>query len=157
LRCVCFSAYFGEMKLRPRGALRSAGIQDMNDSVKGFAHAASAGVIVRFNDPDEFISELAKGPATLDSILRVTVQYKATQMTPAIQHISVIAGALRKYDGVLQLIELTRYCGDYWGREFERRALDKADEVMKQLERRAPVFGLTIRAGAYELNGKESS
>lgn len=60
------------------------------------------GVTVRFNDVDEFIAELAKGPATIDSALRVTVEYRPTQMSPAIQHISVVAGALRKCDGVLQ-------------------------------------------------------
>jgi len=100
---------------------------------------------VRFNDAEEFAAELSREKPN-DNILRLTKQYQQSKDSPHIHYVSVLGSFVR--DG--QIIKMTTYCGDYWGKGTDRSAVDRADKVMMELEQVARELGVEVRAGVYE-------
>jgi hypothetical protein len=104
---------------------------------------------IRFSVPEEFLVEL-ESKGLVEPIVRVTKQFEDSKMSPNIQHVFILATALRVVGEVAQIIELKRYCGDYWGKEFEQKTLDRAQEIQDEIEKRAKALMLEVRAGVYE-------
>jgi hypothetical protein len=107
-------------------------------------------VKVRFTDPDEFIEEYrARGCAQL---VRLTKRYSTMKQMPTIRHVSVVAGFTRlTYDQCVEIVELERYVGDYWGADFDRKALTAADELADKIEKGVKEAGGRIAAGCFVL------
>ncbi len=105
---------------------------------------------IRFSVPEEFLIEL-EAKQNLEPVVRVTKRFQDSSVSPNIQHVFVLASALRVVGEVLQIIELKRYCGEYWGKNFDRKnALNQADEIQDEIEKRAKALGLEVRGGVYE-------
>jgi hypothetical protein len=101
-------------------------------------------ITVRFNDPEEFAAELAREKPS-NGLLRLTQQFERSKMSPYIAYVSVLGSFLR--DG--EIVSLRRYCGDHW-QNGDRKALDRAQDVMRDLEDVAKRLGIEVRAGVYE-------
>jgi hypothetical protein len=114
-------------------------------------------VIVHFNSVDEFLKELGHlRPADLpEKLVRVSGSYRSATFSPTVKHVSVIATVLKVVANVPCIIRLDRYCGDYWGEHFERKALDQSNKITKRIEKEAKQLGYEIRHGVYEEENKE--
>ena len=66
---------------------------------------------VKFSAPDDFLEELAKDKEKVDrGIVRLVYSFTPTNISPNIQHLSVVATALVAG----QVYRLETYCGDLW-------------------------------------------
>jgi hypothetical protein len=106
-------------------------------------------IIVRFNDPEEFAAELTRGKPK-NGILRVMKEFKYSGRANT-RHISVLSSFIRYDDpaGNGEIIKLDNYCGEYWPNG-DRKALDRAEDAIRDLEDAAKRLGIEVRAGVYE-------
>lgn len=108
-------------------------------------------MLVRFNEPSEFISELGKDVELVDRrLVRITGLYR--QVMGAVRDYSVVATAKVGPD----LYRLEKYVGQLWGlkAEADKEVLRKGEEVKDQLDLACVELGLAVRAGLLE-NAKE--
>lgn len=104
---------------------------------------------VLFNRVNEFCMELKKDSPKIDrSIVRATVRYKISTISPNIQH--VFAMATYSVEG--QVVELDHYCGDIWGINdtADQKVLDIAKAHLLKVEDTVKTFGCEIRSGHLE-------
>jgi hypothetical protein len=104
---------------------------------------------VRFNDAKEFTEELHRSVPNVESMVRVTKEFRPSEMTPTIQHVSVLATYFRLTGNVLQITELRKFCGEVWYGQDEK-ALDYANGLVTDLTNTAKSIGLEVGAGVYE-------
>lgn len=111
---------------------------------------------VKFNSVDEFLDELRKDGAT-DSIsrkiIRATAQYTPNNMTSMIRLVSLVA-TYRRDD---EVIELRRFCGDYWVNmesEGNKATGEKYETALAKIEEFCNKHNLDLRAGIYERMGE---
>ena len=85
---------------------------------------------VKFNDPEDFLAELAKDKEKVDrGIVRLVYSFTPTKVSPNIQHLSVVATALVG----TQVYRLETYCGDLWrieGQGTDRESYEEACAVV---------------------------
>lgn len=108
---------------------------------------------VQFNSVEEFLTELRQKTPNVEPIVRLTQQFENSGTLP-LTHVSVIATYLRDTGGLVQLVRLRRYCGDYMVGDRDSKAEKKAHEAMEKIEACARNLGLEIRAGIYTTNEK---
>jgi len=102
---------------------------------------------VKFNQPEEYLDEMSKDPPP-DKIVRSTVIYRGSRLTPNIKHVSVLATYLSKRN---QIILLEHYCGDVWvGQDVNQKTQQKINEVQDKIDRCAQELGLEVRDGTLE-------
>jgi hypothetical protein len=103
---------------------------------------------VRFNSIQEFTAELRADPP---KVLRLTKSFAQTDHAP-LQHVSVIATYVNTGG---QIVRLDRHIGQMFGgrmpeTEIDRKVMDRADKVIRELETFAQEFKIEVRAGVYE-------
>jgi len=106
---------------------------------------------VRFNDPEEFLCELAMNPPNLEQLVRATKLFEQTNQFP-IRHLSVIATYMLLRGSGLFRVSLRRYCGQIWEHspDENQKIYDKADEILRRIDEAAAKLHLETRAGIYE-------
>ncbi len=111
--------------------------------------------IVNFNDAGKFLDELAARPPDVERVVRVTQVLRSTAHPP-LHHLLVVAGYLRRTNGVLQLVELNTFCGQVWpggpthpGDDVAARAQD----LVKRVEVGVRERGCGPAPGVYRLPG----
>ncbi len=105
-------------------------------------------MLVKFNDPGEFVEELKKDVELVDRrLVRITGLYRQV-MGPAVRDYSVVATARVGSD----LYRLEKYIGQLWGlkAEDDKLVLRKGEEVKDQLDLACVELGLSVRAGLLE-------
>jgi hypothetical protein len=105
-------------------------------------------IVVRFNDPEEYLAELGHDCERIDrGIVRLTQSVNPIAQPP-IRHLSVVATA-RVGDTV---VRLECFCGELWGKEFPQDAetVASAKAVMKRIEEACQALELEVRAGIFE-------
>lgn len=116
-----------------------------------------SGIKVVFNNPAEFMEELAKDRDYLkvkERIVRVTARYCATKTMP-IQRLEVVA-TYRKDDII---VELVRDCGDIFvvregpADEESKRVSDRAFAISEEIKKHAISLGLETRPGVFTFAG----
>lgn len=104
-------------------------------------------MLVKFNDPKEFLEELAKDAQLIKrSIVRVTQQTTQSNQVPVIAHLSVVATAEVEGD----IVRLDRYCGQLWNIGKDEKVLGLAKEMVNQIIKGCEALGLEVRAGVLE-------
>jgi hypothetical protein len=104
-------------------------------------------MIVKFNDPKEFLEELAKDAQLIKrSIVRVTQQTTQSNQVPVIAHLSVVATAEVAGD----IVRLDRYCGQLWNMGKDEKVLGLAKELVDRLIKGCEALSLEVRAGVIE-------
>jgi len=102
---------------------------------------------------EEFLEELTKSPPNIDLVVRGTVSYTSGGAVPTLQSVSVIATYIRSIglgDESL-LVKLETYCGQHWGfGESDKKTMDRAENILKQIEDKVKQLDLHWRAGVYE-------
>jgi len=99
---------------------------------------------------EEFLEELTKSPPAMGKIVRGTVSYTSTSTFP-IRHVSVISTFLKKEDDESLIVMLEKYCGQHLGFGAEdKKIMDKADKILKQIEDKVVALHLQWRLGVYE-------
>jgi hypothetical protein len=121
---------------------------------------------VLFNSIVEFKTDVCRGRITseregvirsnlAEEVLRATKLYKDDPATSGtIKHVFVVAGVLRLTKGVLQLIELSVYCGQYWpgsGDDPSVQSMQNADKLLDEIAGFASEHQLALGAGQYQL------
>ncbi len=114
-------------------------------------------VRVHFTDTQEFIDEMRKAPPNVERVVRVTKQFRSSNVAPGIKNVSVLATYLRQVTASLdmpaplQIIELRRDCGDWWENCGDDRPITRADGVIDLIENAAKGHSPLIRvhAGVY--------
>lgn len=104
--------------------------------------------VVKFNDVGEFIGEVTRDAELVERrIVRVSQARRPTE-GGAVHHLLVYAGAL--VEG--QLIALTCFAGEDWGREMDdtKLAYRHADTVANRIRDACERAGLEVRPGAFE-------
>lgn len=107
---------------------------------------------VCFNSVEEFLAELQRHPPNVDHLVRVTNSFRSNSVHPSIRAVSVVAGYLRCTGSVIQLIELTRYCGDDFCLGSDRKVMARAEDIITQIEVKTRALSLSTAAGMYHLN-----
>ncbi len=119
-------------------------------------------MIIKFNDPGEFLDELKKeyptsfsetknmAPVIHNPILRLTKLHRASSVSPNI-HLIVALATIKSRDGQ-DIIRLERYMGDDWGlgKQSPPNTLEATEKLLKELEQGARELGLEVRAGMLE-------
>jgi hypothetical protein len=108
---------------------------------------------VHFSDVREFQEELALDKTRIyRSIVRATKMFQPTKLSSTIRQVHVIASACVRS----ALVELRVYCGQDWGPDFpqSKETLEKADQIITQLEGFTQSHGLELRAGVFSPNGE---
>jgi hypothetical protein len=100
--------------------------------------------MVRFNDVDEFLENLDKDRQHVERrVVRVTNLYRASKLTPSIQHLSVVATA--RVAG--EIVRLEVYCGDLWHLGRDDAIIAKATTIQRTLADECARLDLDVRAG----------
>ena len=108
-------------------------------------------MIVHFSEVAEFIEELQKNKSTIDSgILRVTRRFIPWPDIPRIYNISVVA----TYKMGDVIVRLDVYCGDTFNEEHTKKADQEGEKIIAKLKKASADFGLSYRAGMYQLTDK---
>lgn len=95
--------------------------------------------------------EVEARPPNLEPIVRVTIQHTTSTVSPNIRHVSVHATYLRKIGAPrLLLVELTRYCGEYWGPHFPADSLNTANALVNHITGRLKALSLSPCPGSYQ-------
>lgn len=103
--------------------------------------------MVRFNDANEFLKELAKDRDHVERrIVRLTNLYRPSQRVPSIQHLSVVATTRVGRE----LVRLETYCGDLWNLGRDQSVLDKAKVLHQTIEDGCASLGLEVRSGVLD-------
>lgn len=108
---------------------------------------------VHFSDVREFQEELEADKTKIcRSIVRLTKMFQPRKLSPDIRHVYVIAGALVRSS----LIELRVYCGVQRGSDVpqSKESLEKAEQIITQIEAWARSHEIEIRAGVFSPNGE---
>ncbi len=110
---------------------------------------------IRFNIVKEFLEELKKEAQAggeygdvRDGIVRVTVSYVPSRVTPNVSHVTILASFVTTRG---HLVKLSHPVGELWGvgkGDEETRA--RASETLKALEDGIIALGLQVRAGTFE-------
>jgi len=122
---------------------------------------------VKFNSPGEFVRELEADRHLVDrGIVRLTYESRMMKDLHNYHHILVVGTALvshtqwlsREPDKLVPLVQdtilrLETYCGDDFNSD--HRFPERAKQVMKELEEGIKGLGLEVRAGVFEMPGKE--
>jgi len=104
---------------------------------------------VKFTEPEEFCEELERDKQDIDrGIVRCTIRYEPTKISPSIRHVIAIAS----YPVKGQIVKLERHCGEIWGLrpEEDQKAVDRAREHLKRVEETCRRLNLEVRAGSLE-------
>lgn len=105
-------------------------------------------ILVKFNSPDEFLTELAAEAAAqrvTDKVVRVTLSYRRGQLTTAVL---VLASVLLTCN---RMVCLERLAGEYLDSHDADEIIKKAGAVADAIRAEADRLGLEVRAGVYEL------
>jgi hypothetical protein len=111
---------------------------------------------LKFNRPEEFISELRQSPPNAEPVLRATIRHQLDRHTGAFRHLTVIATYLRVLDGtphpVSLVVTLENYQGEDWGQGVKgsEQTRESAQEVLQRLRAAATELGIECRSGVYE-------
>ena len=104
-------------------------------------------MLVKFNDPREFIEELKKDAGLVSrGIVRITQQVTCSGKMP-IKYLSVV-GTTQVINTV---VRLDRYCGEIWNiPHVDQKTCAKAEELIVNLKTELESAGLEVRAGIIE-------
>jgi len=110
-------------------------------------------MLLRFSDPEEFVSELRQAPPNAEPVLRLSARRSLDPTTGAFTHVAVIATYLRVLpdgpDPKVVVVALDCYQGEDWGDGFEgsRATGGRADKVLTRLRSAPGKLGLVPRRG----------
>ena len=114
---------------------------------------------VRFNNPEEFLAELAAAPPNVEPVVRITRRYTQAGDSP-IQWLSVVAtyvrilnpDAIGHSEPAYAVVELVKVIGDLWPHGMGQTAQHQAtaEALMTRLTAAAEAAGCQVRAGVYQ-------
>lgn len=107
---------------------------------------------VVFSSPDEFLQELRRRGPNVEPLLRLTFRWTRDESGAPIHHLSVVAGYLRRANGVVTLTSLRHYVGGLWVDALDKAAggvRERAASLLDRIEQEADDLGLEIAPGAY--------
>ncbi|MFH0809048.1 MAG: hypothetical protein V2A77_01040 [Pseudomonadota bacterium] len=114
-------------------------------------------MIIKFNQPGEFIEELDQEygkdvltlgvPGEVRPTLRLTNEHRQTEVSPNITHLVVLATIPNKKGDIIKLFH---FVGDLWGVGRDEEIVKKATLVHAQLEEAAKRLNIEVRGGVYE-------
>ncbi len=108
-------------------------------------------MIVKFNDPGEFIEELKREygqPGIAEPvILRLTTLTSMSSMSPNIHHVSVVATFK---DSRGDVVKLEKYVGDVWGLGQDDKVWETVKKLHEFITTTSQEFGIDVRAGVLE-------
>ena len=118
-------------------------------------------VVVRFDQPHEFVAELrARGP-TVEPLVRLTLVgltrrgYRGSPLPG--QDLWVHAGYLRRTGDLVQLVTLERFVGAWRdAAELDARTEQRANQVLQFIRASAAALGVELVAGRYEAAHQKS-
>jgi len=107
-------------------------------------------MIVKFNDPKEFLEEMEKDRDEIDRrIVRLTTLRTPSKQVHSIYLYTVVA-TYRRGD---EIVRLEKFCGDYW-HDINTKGNEKTEQNIKAtyeiLEEGIRKLGLEVRGGTYE-------
>ncbi len=117
------------------------------------APPATDAVRVVFSSPDEFLQELRRRGPNVEPLLRLTFRWTRDESGAPIHHLSVVAGYLRRANGVVMLTSLRHYVGGPWADAPDNApggVQERAASLRDRIEQEAGALGLEIAAGAYD-------
>jgi hypothetical protein len=117
------------------------------------APPAADAVRVVFSSPDEFLQELRRRGPNVEPLLRLTLRWTRDESGAPIHHLSVVAGYLRRANGVVTLTSLRHYVGGLWVDAPDTApggVRERAASLRDRIEQEAGDLGLEIAAGAYD-------
>ncbi|HLS55719.1 MAG TPA: hypothetical protein VK052_06560 [Zeimonas sp.] len=121
--------------------------------------------VLRFDDPDEFIAELAERPPNVDNLVRLThlCQLDADKAYRAGRQF-VVASYLRDlrapdtrlatvptWPPALVVVELFVVCGAYYAEIPSTEADERARTIMETIRANAAALNLAVAGGRYRL------
>ena len=118
-------------------------------------------VVVRFDQPHEFVAELrARGP-TVEPLVRLSLVgltrrgYRGSPLPG--QDLWLYAGYLRRTGGLVQLVTLERFVGAWFdAAELDVPTEQRANQVLQFIRASATAIGLEVVAGRYEAAHQKS-
>lgn len=113
-------------------------------------------MLVRFNDQDEFVAELARDTSVVARRLVRATTMTYPIMDGALTRMAVVGTAKVLSQSVgtdgehYDLVEYTEIAGDLWGHGKDQEVIDRGNRLVTELSRKLTDAGFVVAAGRYE-------
>ncbi len=109
---------------------------------------------IRFNATDEFTKELGDRAPNIEPIVRATMLFRPSAITPNVQLVYVLATYIREVgNDLIEHVELERFCGEQWPEGMGGKgttAEEYAQNNLKIIRTFCEPLNIEVRAGTYE-------